>query len=90
MSEIITDDLIQKLQSELVKGFHGLCKYEVPDSVYQDIASGIAAVFIPDIVEACAIAIENEKLGDEPDNDADRAYNMAIEHATDAVRKLKG
>jgi hypothetical protein len=37
-------------------------------------------------IEECAKICEDEKVDDPPDNDEDRAYNMAISHAAAAIR----
>ena len=39
-------------------------------------------------IEECAKAVEAEGLEDAPNNDADRAYDSAIEHAIAAIRAL--
>lgn len=38
--------------------------------------------------EACLAAIAEERLTDQPDNDSDAAYNVALGHAADAIRAL--
>ena len=40
--------------------------------------------------EECAKICEAEKVDDPPDNDEDRAYNMAISHAAAAIRAKIG
>jgi hypothetical protein len=54
-------------------------------------AAGFAIVLKDDgakVREECAKAVEAEGLEEAPDNDADRAYDSAIEHAAAAIREL--
>lgn len=44
-----------------------------------------------EIIEECAKAAEGEYVGEDgsPCNEPDISYNMAIDHAADAIRQLK-
>lgn len=64
------------------------------ESLQQEVESykGISENHTKQIARRCVELVKNEEL-DEPICDSDEAYNMAIEHSVDAIRKefnLKG
>jgi hypothetical protein len=58
-------------------------------AVFARVEAAVRADERDNVIEECAKIIEAEKLEEAPDNDSDRAYDAAIEHAAAAIRAAK-